>query len=240
MTPPLDLEAIKRRDAWCAERVGTGDVYRTVARPDAERNAHHLRSATGSELDAILDRRDLIAEVERLTATLEDQNERIAQLHRESSEAAAEAGRLRAEIERPLPVKHLTKAEQRKADFLAAFKSARSGLLAVNEPATWTDRLGVARRTIRTNGRLRASKFPLHEALRAFVYERDGNRCVLCGYVPQPNDCLRGPTFCLELDHIISRRNGGSHHPDNLQVLCNSCNSRKSGLIDSKHGHDSK
>lgn len=70
MSRPLDLDAIRRRDAWCAERVGTGEVYRAVGRPDEDRDARHLRSATGSELDAILDRRDLIAEVERLKSEL--------------------------------------------------------------------------------------------------------------------------------------------------------------------------
>jgi 5-methylcytosine-specific restriction endonuclease McrA len=38
----------------------------------------------------------------------------------------------------------------------------------------------------------------------------------------------------LVADHVISRRNGGSHHPDNMQCLCNSCNSRKANLIDAK------
>lgn len=30
------------------------------------------------------------------------------------------------------------------------------------------------------------------------------------------------------------RRNGGSHHPSNLQCLCDPCNARKAGLVDSK------
>jgi 5-methylcytosine-specific restriction endonuclease McrA len=32
----------------------------------------------------------------------------------------------------------------------------------------------------------------------------------------------------LQVDHIISRKNGGTHDMDNLQVLCRDCNLRKS------------
>jgi 5-methylcytosine-specific restriction endonuclease McrA len=32
----------------------------------------------------------------------------------------------------------------------------------------------------------------------------------------------------LQVDHIISRKNGGTHDLDNLQVLCRDCNLRKS------------
>lgn len=38
--------------------------------------------------------------------------------------------------------------------------------------------------------------------------------------------------FVLCVDHIVSRRNGGSHHPSNLQALCDPCNSAKVGLVD--------
>jgi 5-methylcytosine-specific restriction endonuclease McrA len=60
-------------------------------------------------------------------------------------------------------------------------------------------------------------------ALRRFVIERDGNKCTYCG-----------KTTTLVADHIISIRNGGIHHPDNMQCLCHSCNSRKAVTIDSK------
>jgi len=29
------------------------------------------------------------------------------------------------------------------------------------------------------------------------------------------------------LDHVIARNKGGTDHPDNLQLLCNACNSKK-------------
>jgi len=41
------------------------------------------------------------------------------------------------------------------------------------------------------------------------VFARDGRQCRYCG-----ND------ENLQIDHIISRKNGGTHDMDNLQVLC--------------------
>ena len=49
------------------------------------------------------------------------------------------------------------------------------------------------------------------------VFARDGRQCRYCG-----ND------ENLQIDHIISRKNGGTHDMDNLQVLCRDCNLRKS------------
>lgn len=122
------------------------------------------------------------------------------------------------------------------AEFLQ-LQTQRPGLLAANEPATWQDASGVIRQTVKIRSRLKFGKVPLHRHLRDFVMARDGRRCVLCGFVEFPPGTIRPlsePLHLLEVDHIISRRNGGSHHPDNLQVLCNRCNSSKSNLIDSK------
>lgn len=94
-------------------------------------------------------------------------------------------------------------------------------------PRFWTDSFGNVRPVPQIKGRLKPGKCPGHAALREFVIERGGRRCAHCG---------RGEdeVFCLVADHIVSRRNGGSHHPDNLQCLCDSCNSRKAGLVDAK------
>ena len=107
-------------------------------------------------------------------------------------------------------------------------------------PTFWTDHKGRRWRTPRIKGRLQFD-IQCHAALRAFVFTRDGFRCQKCGIsaVPpfgydgrEPVALARG--WCLVADHIVSRRNGGSHHPDNLMTLCDSCNARKSGLIDAK------
>lgn len=107
----------------------------------------------------------------------------------------------------------------------------RNGLLSADEPSTWTDLNGHERPTPKIRGRLKFGKIPLHWALRVFVLLRDEYRCCLCGSV-----CASGDPRVsrLVLDHIISRRNGGSHHPLNLQAVCVSCNARKSSLVDSK------
>ena len=56
--------------------------------------------------------------------------------------------------------------------------------------------------------------------LRATILERDGRYCRQCG-----------TTEDLSIDHIIPERLGGTLDPDNLQVLCRSCNSRKGARV---------
>lgn len=52
--------------------------------------------------------------------------------------------------------------------------------------------------------------------VRAAVYARDNNQCVVCGN-----------TKNLQIDHIVAVSKGGSNDPDNLRTLCRSCNSSK-------------
>lgn len=51
---------------------------------------------------------------------------------------------------------------------------------------------------------------------RLAVFARDNHQCRSCG-----------STEHLTVDHIVPRSKGGTHHLDNLQTLCRSCNSRK-------------
>ena len=62
--------------------------------------------------------------------------------------------------------------------------------------------------------KLNSRKYRTHKER---VFARDGRTCRYCG-----ND------ENLQIDHIISRKNGGTHDLDNLQVLCRDCNLRKS------------
>jgi len=52
--------------------------------------------------------------------------------------------------------------------------------------------------------------------VRLAIHERDGWACLHCG-----------ATTDLTLDHIVPWSLGGSDDPDNLQTLCQPCNSRK-------------
>jgi len=56
-----------------------------------------------------------------------------------------------------------------------------------------------------------------YRAHKERVFSRDGRQCRYCGSDEN-----------LHIDHIISRKRGGSHDLDNLQVLCRDCNLRKS------------
>lgn len=107
----------------------------------------------------------------------------------------------------------------------------------------WQDHLGRYWRLSLTKQRLRFQKIPSHAALRAFVFHRDGYQCLHCGAratEPIPTDYTGQSTldaqgsWMLVTDHILSIRNGGTHHPNNLQTLCDSCNARKAALIDRK------
>lgn len=110
------------------------------------------------------------------------------------------------------------------------------------EATHWIDLQGRIRKTPCQRLKRLDFKVPLHAAVRAFVFKRDCFLCAMCGagpsVIPLNYDGVRTlhvpGAICLEMDHIVSQRCGGSHHPDNLQTLCNSCNARKSVLVDRK------
>lgn len=96
------------------------------------------------------------------------------------------------------------------------------GLLGADASNTWTDDRGRTWQTPRTRNALRASQSG-HRALKEFVLRRDGHRCRWCL-----------TTDDVEVDHIVSRRCGGAHHPGNLRALCGSCNSTKGAVVDAR------
>jgi 5-methylcytosine-specific restriction endonuclease McrA len=89
-------------------------------------------------------------------------------------------------------------------------------------PQFWTDHLGREWKEPTIVGRLKM-RIPSHRALRDFVIHRGDRKCAKC------SSCVR-----LVADHVVSRRNGGRHHPSNMQCLCGSCNSRKASVVDAK------
>jgi len=66
----------------------------------------------------------------------------------------------------------------------------------------------------------RVSRTPIAEAVRLFVWQRDGGKCVKCGSQES-----------LEFDHIIPVSKGGSSTERNIQLLCEPCNRAKGAMI---------
>jgi 5-methylcytosine-specific restriction endonuclease McrA len=62
-----------------------------------------------------------------------------------------------------------------------------------------------------------------------FIFCRDKHKCVFCGYTNQDYNIDYGEN--LSLDHIIPVSKGGLTTVDNIQLLCRSCNSKKSNRI---------
>lgn len=105
-----------------------------------------------------------------------------------------------------------------------AWAIAAPGLLRVDAPPTWVDDDGIVYLTPRTSCRLKY-RHRTAKALCEYVWRRDGGCCVRCH--------RRGsPDVWIQVDHVIALRAGGAHHPSNLQLLCNHCNSQKGGLVD--------
>ncbi len=97
------------------------------------------------------------------------------------------------------------------------------GMLDADAPNAWTDDRGRTWQTPRTRNALNAARSSGHRALKEFVLRRDGHRCRWCL-----------TTDDVEVDHIVSRRCGGAHHPGNLRALCGPCNSMKGAVVDAR------
>ena len=66
---------------------------------------------------------------------------------------------------------------------------------------------------------------------RAFVLDRNGFTCQMCGAVagePHPYDPARKTR--LHIGHIIDKSQGGDDEPSNLRALCSVCNEGASNL----------
>ncbi len=65
------------------------------------------------------------------------------------------------------------------------------------------------------------NRLQIPKTIRKRVYERDGHQCVKCG-----------AKEALTLDHIIPWSRGGEDTVENLQTMCQSCNSRKGNRME--------
>lgn len=65
-----------------------------------------------------------------------------------------------------------------------------------------------------------ARREPIPEDVRREVFRRDGGHCVVCGSAE-----------LLQFDHVIPVALGGNSSPDNLQLLCSTCNREKGASL---------
>ncbi|MGB3549675.1 MAG: HNH endonuclease signature motif containing protein [Candidatus Binatus sp.] len=65
-----------------------------------------------------------------------------------------------------------------------------------------------------------ATREPISDSVRLFVWQRDRGQCVKCGSQQR-----------LEFDHVIPVKEGGSSTERNVQLLCETCNRSKGGTI---------
>ena len=67
-----------------------------------------------------------------------------------------------------------------------------------------------------------------HVSFKRAILERDGYRCQLCGRAKG-----EGGVRQLDVAHIVPHAQGGLSVPENMQVLCHSCNC----LLRDRHEH---
>ncbi len=71
----------------------------------------------------------------------------------------------------------------------------------------------------------------ISKELRAFVLDRNGFTCQMCGAVagePHPYDQSRKTR--LHIGHIVDKSQGGEDEPSNLRAICSVCNEGASNL----------
>lgn len=74
---------------------------------------------------------------------------------------------------------------------------------------------------------------------RAFVLDRNGFTCQMCGSVagePHPYDPTRRTR--LHIGHIIDKSMGGTDDPSNLRAICSVCNEGASNLTLERPSHE--
>ncbi|HZS78833.1 MAG TPA: HNH endonuclease [Ktedonobacteraceae bacterium] len=78
---------------------------------------------------------------------------------------------------------------------------------------------------LETDKRLPSFARSISKETRAYVLERNGYTCQMCGLAagdPDPFDPTR--TVRLTMGHIIDKSKGGSDSPNNLRAICTNCN----------------
>lgn len=78
---------------------------------------------------------------------------------------------------------------------------------------------------LETTVRIPAFKRGISKETRAWVLERNGYTCQMCGVAAGDPDPLGGPrTVRLTIGHIKDKSKGGDDTPQNLRAICTNCN----------------
>ena len=75
-----------------------------------------------------------------------------------------------------------------------------------------------------------ASERSISKETRAYVIDRDGNTCQMCGVAAGEIHPFDGRPTRMQLGHVIDKSKGGSDEADNLRLLCSVCNEGASNL----------
>ena len=79
----------------------------------------------------------------------------------------------------------------------------------------------------------------ISKEVRAYVLDRDGFTCQMCGAVagePHPYDPSRKTR--LHIGHIVDKSMGGTDDPSNLRALCSICNEGAANLTLDRPSHE--
>lgn len=78
---------------------------------------------------------------------------------------------------------------------------------------------------LETDTRLPAIPRAISKETRAFVLERNGYTCQMCGLAAgDPDPFHPGLKVRLTMGHIIDKSKGGADRPENLHAICTNCN----------------
>lgn len=78
---------------------------------------------------------------------------------------------------------------------------------------------------LETIARVPAFKRGISKETRAWVLERNGYTCQMCGVAAGDPDPVGGPrTVRLTIGHILDKSKGGDDSPNNLRAVCTNCN----------------
>jgi hypothetical protein len=78
---------------------------------------------------------------------------------------------------------------------------------------------------LETEKRLPAFKRNISKETRAWVLDRNGYTCQMCGAAAgDPDPFVSGRTIRLTMGHILDKSKGGDDTPQNLRAICMNCN----------------